>query len=252
MKKAKEKNKELKKNIKEKFKIELEKDEEEKEEEEEKGEEEEEEEKEEKNKEENDDKKEIDFRWVLMEILLNLYDLDEKLINLFLNDNWFKLYDNLYESKNTSYRVHKLILTLFYFLLSHDKTYITYMKYIKNKPKLMFKFFKRIYCSLGGCCCSLYYKEIIPGYIMENFDLLIKVISCAESLEKIDYDLIQAVYQFKMDITQHFIDVIGKNSYIFFFRRFARHLKNEDIFALFCKPENLQKNLIDKKHVYSI
>ena len=97
----------------------------------------------------------------------------------------------------------------------------------------MFRLFIRIYRSLGGCCCSLYHQIFISGYIMENFDLLIKVISCAESLQKIDYELINAVYQFKMDITQHFNDEIGKNSYILFFRRFTRYLNNDDIFALF-------------------
>ena len=125
------------------------------------------------------------------------------------------------------------------------------MTYIKDKPKLMVRFFVRIYQSLGGCCCSQYYNDSINGYIMENFDLLIKVIRKAESSQNIDYNLLEAVYKFKMDITQHFINEIGKNSYIFFFRRFARHLKNDDIFALFCKPENLKKNLIKKQHVYS-
>ena len=125
------------------------------------------------------------------------------------------------------------------------------MTYIKDKPKIMFRFFVRIYQSLGGCCCSQYYNDSIDGYIMENFDLLIKVIRKAESSQNIDHNLLEAVYKFKMDITQHFINKIGKNSFIFFFRRFARHLKNDDIFSLFCKPENLKKNLIKKEPVYS-
>jgi hypothetical protein len=125
------------------------------------------------------------------------------------------------------------------------------MTYIKDKPKIMFRFFVRIYKSLGGCCCSGYCDYKIDGYIMENFDLIIKVIRFAESSQKIDYNLLEAVYKFKMDITQHFINVIGKNSHIFFFRRFANHLKNDDIFALFCKPENLKKCLIKHNDIYS-
>ena len=208
--------------------------------------------KEEKNEEESEEEdKEIDLKYLLMEIIINIYDLEEKLVKLFLNDNWLKLFDEIYSAKSTSYKVHELILSLFYFLFSYDKSYITYMTYIKDKPDLMFRFFVRIYESLGGCCCSMYYKDCIDGYIMENFDLIIKVISLAESSQKINYDLLEAVYKFKMDITQHFINVIGKNSHIFFFRRFARHLKNDDIFALFCKTENLNKNLIEKENVYS-
>ena len=94
------------------------------------------------------------------------------------------------DSKNTSYKARSKILSLIYFLLSNDGTYITYMKLIKNKPKLMFKLFKEIYYSLGGCCCSMYSRDSIDGYIMENFDLLIKVIKTAESASiNIDFSL---------------------------------------------------------------
>ena len=217
----------------------------EKEEKEEKGEKEEKEEKED----EEDDIEEIDLKNLLVEIIINIYDLEQKLIKLFLNDNWFKLLDDLDETFYQS--LHEKILTLIYFLLSYDKTYITYMKFIKNYPDIMFNYFIRIYTSLGGCCCDFYKHKTIDGYIMENFDLLIKVIRHAESSSNIDKNLIEIVHKFKLDITQHFIDEIGKNSYIFFFRRFAAHLKNDDIFKLFCKPENLKKNLIEKDNVYS-
>ena len=216
---------------------------------------EEEENKEKENEEEENEEEEnegyINLRLFLLEMILNIYDLEEKFIKLFLNDNWLKLFDKMCNGKNVNYKTSKLILSIFYFLFSNDKSYLTYMRYIKDKPKIMFRFFVSIYKSLGGCCCPMYYNDTIDGYIMENFDLIIKVIRYAESSQNIDYNLIEAVYKFKVNITQHFINKIGKNSYIFFFRRFARHLKNDDIFALFCKPENLKKNFIKKQHVYS-
>ena len=218
---------------------------------EEKGEENEEREEEKEDKDEYYNIQEMNLENLLIEIIINIYDLEEKLINLFLNDNWFKLLDNLYKTFDKTDDLHEKILTLIYFLLSYDKTYITYMKFIKNYPDIMFNYFKRIYQSLGGCCCDCYKYKTIYGYIMENFDLLIKVIRHAESSQNIDKNLFKIVHEFKMDITQHFIDEIGKNSYILFFRRFAAHLKIDDIFALFCKTQNLEKNLIEKDNVYS-
>jgi hypothetical protein len=87
---------------------------------------------------------------------------------------------------------------------------------------------------------------------MANFDFLIKVIKYAETNpSNLDKSLIESVHNFKMRITQEFIDEIGKNSVILFFRRFTTLLKNEDIFSKFCEPTNLYKNLKEKENVYS-
>ena len=230
---------------------------EEEEEEEEEAKEEEESEEGNKSKEESDEEEEeeknkkVDYKFLLFQILLNIYDLDENLINLFLNDNWFELYMKLMDYSISSYYTRSGILSLLYFLLSYDSSYETYMKMIKNKPKLMFKLFVSVVESLGGCCCSLYHSDSIDGFIMENFDLLIKVIKYAESASNnVNFSLIESVYKFKNQITEYFVNKIGKNSLILFFRRFARHLKNEDIFSKFCQPEVLKFNLTQKGDQY--
>jgi hypothetical protein len=116
----------------------------------------------------------------------------------------------------------------------------------------MYELFRKVYTSLGGCCCQLYVTTSINGYIMENFDFLIKVIKYTETNpSNLDKSLIESVHNFKMRITQEFIDEIGKNSVILFFRRFTTLLKNEDIFSKFCEPTNLYKNLKEKENVYS-
>lgn len=196
-------------------------------------------------------KKKVDYKFLLFQILLNIYDLDENLIYLFLNDNWFELYMKLMDYSISSYDTRSGIFSLIYFLLSYDSSYETYMKMIKNKPKLMFKLFVSVVESLGGCCCSLYLSDSIDGFIMENFDLLIKVIKYAESASNnVNFSLIESVYKFKNQITEYFVNKIGKNSLILFFRRFARHLKNEDIFSKFCQPEVLKFNLTQKGDQY--
>ena len=214
--------------------IEEEKKEENKEKEEEKIEENEEKEEEEEIEEEERKKKgKIEYYiYIIFELLLNLYDLDEQIINLFIVKKWINLYENLF--KVNSYKINYLILTIIYYLFSIDKTYITYMKLIKYEKKFSFNFFKLIVNSVSGCCCHGYEYKYIYDYIMENFDLLIKVIRETERNNLIDTSLIQSVYYFKIKIINYFIKEIGKNQLIFFFRRFTFNLRNEDIFSCIC------------------
>jgi len=109
------------------------------------------------------------YIYIIFELLLNLYDLDEQIINLFLGKKWINLYENLL--KVNSYKINYLILTIMYYLFSIDKKYISYMKLIKYEKKFSFNFFKLIVNSVYGCCCHGYEYKYIYDYIMENFDL---------------------------------------------------------------------------------